>query len=116
MKISVGCSGWSYDDWVGAFYPMELANKKGEWFDYYARYFQTVEINSTFYRPSTLSMVLTLLYLIFLHSLEVYKSQHYIHRHQLYGDPITHVNALSSALQHSFHRNVQQPDPCALLG
>jgi uncharacterized protein YecE (DUF72 family) len=51
MTILVGCSGWSYDDWVGAFYPMELAKKKGEWFDYYARYFNTVEINSTFYRP-----------------------------------------------------------------
>jgi uncharacterized protein YecE (DUF72 family) len=51
MTILVGCSGWSYDDWVGAFYPVELANKKGEWFDYYSQYFRTVEINSTFYRP-----------------------------------------------------------------
>ena len=51
MTILVGCSGWSYDDWVGAFYPVDLANKKGEWFDYYAQYFSTVEINSTFYRP-----------------------------------------------------------------
>jgi uncharacterized protein YecE (DUF72 family) len=51
MTILVGCSGWSYDDWVGAFYPVELANKKGAWFDYYAQYFKTVEINSTFYRP-----------------------------------------------------------------
>jgi len=51
MTILVGCSGWSYDDWVGKFYPMELAKKKGEWFSYYAEYFKTVEINSTFYRP-----------------------------------------------------------------
>lgn len=51
MSILVGCSGWSYDDWVGGFYPIELANKKGAWFDYYAQYFRTVEINSTFYRP-----------------------------------------------------------------
>ena len=51
MTILVGCSGWSYDDWVSAFYPVELSNKKGEWFDYYAQYFRTVEINSTFYRP-----------------------------------------------------------------
>jgi uncharacterized protein YecE (DUF72 family) len=51
MTTLVGCSGWSYDDWVGRFYPMDLANKKGEWFSYYAKYFQTVEINSTFYRP-----------------------------------------------------------------
>ena len=51
MTILVGCSGWSYDDWVGKFYPLELAGKKGEWFSYYARFFKTVEINSTFYRP-----------------------------------------------------------------
>jgi uncharacterized protein YecE (DUF72 family) len=51
MTILVGCSGWSYDDWVGRFYPIELAKKKGEWLAYYARYFRTVEINSTFYRP-----------------------------------------------------------------
>ncbi len=25
MTILVGCSGWSYDDWVGRFYLMELA-------------------------------------------------------------------------------------------
>jgi uncharacterized protein YecE (DUF72 family) len=51
MTILVGTSGWSYDDWVGPFYPQDLANKKGEWFAYYAGYFGTVEINSSFYRP-----------------------------------------------------------------
>lgn len=51
MTILIGCSGWSYDDWVGRFYPIELTAKKGEWFSYYAEYFNTVEINSTFYRP-----------------------------------------------------------------
>jgi uncharacterized protein YecE (DUF72 family) len=51
MTILVGTSGGSYDDWVGRFYPMELAKKKGEWFSYYAQFFSTVEINSTFYRP-----------------------------------------------------------------
>ena len=51
MTILIGCSGWSYDDWVGGFYPRELAKRKGEWLAYYARYFPTVEINSTFYRP-----------------------------------------------------------------
>jgi uncharacterized protein YecE (DUF72 family) len=51
MTIVVGCSGWSYDDWVGRFYPVEMASRKGEWFAYYAQYFHTVEVNSTFYRP-----------------------------------------------------------------
>jgi uncharacterized protein YecE (DUF72 family) len=31
MTILVDCSGRSYDDWVGGFYPVELAKKKGEW-------------------------------------------------------------------------------------
>jgi uncharacterized protein YecE (DUF72 family) len=51
MTILVGCSGWSYDDWLGKFYPMDLAKRKDAWFSYYARFFNTVEINSTFYRP-----------------------------------------------------------------
>ncbi len=50
--IHIGCSGWSYDDWRGRFYPPDL--KTAEWFIHYARYFDTVEINNTFYRlPST---------------------------------------------------------------
>lgn len=51
MTILVGTSGWSYDDWVGRFYPVELARKKGEWLSYYSEFFSTAEINSTFYRP-----------------------------------------------------------------
>ena len=51
VSVLVGCSGWSYDDWVGRFYPVNLARKKEEWLRYYAQYFSTVEINSTFYRP-----------------------------------------------------------------
>lgn len=51
MTILIGASGWSYDDWVGRFYPVELAKRKGEWFSYYSQFFSTVEINSTFYRP-----------------------------------------------------------------
>jgi len=44
----VGTSGWFYDHWKGVFYPEDLP-KKG-WFQYYQKYFQTVEINATFYR------------------------------------------------------------------
>lgn len=51
MSILIGCIGWSHEDWVGSFYPRELARRRGEWLAYYARYFSTVEINSTFYRP-----------------------------------------------------------------
>jgi uncharacterized protein YecE (DUF72 family) len=45
--ILVGTSGWSYDDWAGAFYPPGLP--KSEWLSYYAKFFRTTEINSTYY-------------------------------------------------------------------
>lgn len=46
----IGCSGWSHEDWVGRFYPISLARKKEEWLRYYASFFNTVEVSSTFYR------------------------------------------------------------------
>ena len=51
MTFLVGCSGWSYPDWAGRFYPIEITKNKEGWFDYYAQFFKTVEINSTFYQP-----------------------------------------------------------------
>ncbi len=57
MAALIGCSGWSYDDWVGRFYPSDLAKKKGEWLSYYSKFFSTVEINSTFYRVPNEFMV-----------------------------------------------------------
>ena len=45
--IYIGTSGFSYDDWVGGFYPRGMP--KREWLIYYAREFNTCEINSTFY-------------------------------------------------------------------
>jgi uncharacterized protein YecE (DUF72 family) len=45
--ILVGTSGWSYDDWVGAFYPPGLP--KSDWLGHYAKFFRTTEINGTYY-------------------------------------------------------------------
>jgi len=53
-RIHVGCSGWVYRHWRGLFYPQHLPQKR--WFEWYAREFDTVEINASFYRlplPST---------------------------------------------------------------
>src|SRR5947209_2317090 len=47
-RVRIGCSGWSYSSWKGTFYPERLPARS--WFDYYAREFDTVEINATFYR------------------------------------------------------------------
>jgi uncharacterized protein YecE (DUF72 family) len=50
-KIYVGTSGWSYPTgegtWKGYFYPPGTKNE----LEYYSRFFNTVEVNSSFYRP-----------------------------------------------------------------
>lgn len=51
-KIHIGPAGWAYKDWEGVVYP----RKPGARFDpleYLARFFNTIEINSSFYRPFT---------------------------------------------------------------
>jgi uncharacterized protein YecE (DUF72 family) len=46
--VRIGCSGWNYDDWRGRLYPEGLG--KPRWLERYAESFDTVEVNSTFYR------------------------------------------------------------------
>lgn len=48
MGIRIGTSGWVYQHWRGIFYPADL--QQGAWFAHYARAFDTVEINNSFYR------------------------------------------------------------------
>jgi uncharacterized protein YecE (DUF72 family) len=45
--LRIGCSGFVYDHWKGAFYPEDLA--QNHWLAYYCRHFSTVELNVTFY-------------------------------------------------------------------
>jgi hypothetical protein len=42
--LRVGTSGWQYKHWKGRFYPKDLPTAK--WLEYYARYFDTVELNN----------------------------------------------------------------------
>jgi uncharacterized protein YecE (DUF72 family) len=44
----IGTSGWNYPHWSGVFYPRDL--KPPGWFQHYAKFFDTVEVNNTFYR------------------------------------------------------------------
>jgi uncharacterized protein YecE (DUF72 family) len=53
--IRVGTSGFSYGDWVGPVYPLDLP--ASEQLGFYARQFSTVEINTTFYRVPASRMV-----------------------------------------------------------
>lgn len=54
-EYRVGCSGWVYQHWAGLFYPEDLPER--DWFAFYAKAFDTVEVNATFYRFPTLKMV-----------------------------------------------------------
>lgn len=44
----IGTSGWNYPHWRGVFYPEALPER--QWLGHYARHFNTVEVNSSFYR------------------------------------------------------------------
>ena len=48
MRVHIGTSGWNYGDWRGRFYPAGLPPRR--WLEHYARSFETVEVNATFYR------------------------------------------------------------------
>ncbi|MHC4238977.1 MAG: DUF72 domain-containing protein [Planctomycetota bacterium] len=53
--IRVSTSGWHYNHWIERFYPDDLP--KSKWLQYYARQFDTVEINNTFYQlPKEISV------------------------------------------------------------
>jgi uncharacterized protein YecE (DUF72 family) len=55
-KIYIGTSGWSYKHWEGTFYP--AGTKSNDQFKRYSDFFQTVEINNSFYKlPSPLTFL-----------------------------------------------------------
>ena len=54
-EILTGTSGFSYKEWKGSFYPQKLANDK--MLAYYAERLPTVEINNTFYRLPSASLL-----------------------------------------------------------
>jgi uncharacterized protein YecE (DUF72 family) len=53
--VHIGCSGWNYRDWRGAIYREGLPARR--WLERYAELFDTVEVNSTFYRLPSHSAV-----------------------------------------------------------
>ncbi len=61
-QASVGCQGWNYDDWVtppagseAIFYPR--GTRAADMLEAYARIFDTVEVDSTFYAIPSISTV-----------------------------------------------------------
>ncbi len=56
VKIHVGTSGYGYKEWKGRFYPEHISQK--EMLPFYAKHFDAVEINNTFYRMPTRELLL----------------------------------------------------------
>jgi uncharacterized protein YecE (DUF72 family) len=55
VNLYVGTSGYSYKEWKGTFYPRDLP--AGQMLRFYGEHFRTVEINNTFYRLPTASVL-----------------------------------------------------------
>ena len=53
--LRIGCSGWTYKDWKGPFYPPKTPDARR--LEYYASQFDTAEINASFYRLPSEAMV-----------------------------------------------------------
>lgn len=52
-EIRIGTSGWHYRHWVGRFYPEKSSGEA--MFRYYLEYFDTVEVNNSFYKLPEIS-------------------------------------------------------------
>jgi len=50
-NIRIGTAGWSYKDWEGIFYPSGMQRTRTHPLEYLARFFDTTEINTSFYGP-----------------------------------------------------------------
>jgi uncharacterized protein YecE (DUF72 family) len=120
-NLYIGTAGWSYEDWKGVVYP---ATGELDELDFLARLFDTVEVNSTFYRPPTPRMTLNWLKRVehnprFLFTIKLFR--HFTHfRDQLTAsdevafrqglEPLMETNKLGALLMqfpYSFHNTPQ---------
>lgn len=54
-EVYVGCAKWGRPDWVGKIYPPKT--KEADFLEHYARHFNSIELNATFYRTPSVSQV-----------------------------------------------------------
>ncbi len=53
--VLVGCAKWGRKDWVGKIYP--LKTKEADFLNHYAKHFNCIELNATFYRIPSVEQV-----------------------------------------------------------
>lgn len=56
-QIYIGCAKWGRKDWVGKLYPPKT--KEADFLTHYARHFNCIELNATFYRMPTPAQIKT---------------------------------------------------------
>lgn len=54
-KVHIGCSSFYNPYWQKIFYPEDMP--RAQWFEYYCTYFDTYEINATFYKFPTIKVM-----------------------------------------------------------
>ena len=53
QKIRLGACAWSFEEWKGSFYPVDLPQIR--WLEFYSHYFPAVEIDPRGYRSGSLN-------------------------------------------------------------
>jgi uncharacterized protein YecE (DUF72 family) len=83
MKMYIGTSGFIYSKWKGKFYPTDIP--KYQWFDYYAKHFNSLELNSTFYKIPKESTIKSWKYKLKKYNLKmsIKANQNITHKHKL---------------------------------
>ncbi|MCI0751481.1 MAG: DUF72 domain-containing protein [Flammeovirgaceae bacterium] len=56
-EVYIGCAKWGRPDWVGKIYPPKT--KQADFLNHYAKHFNCIELNATFYRMPTKSQIKT---------------------------------------------------------
>jgi len=117
-KIYIGTSGYSYNDWIDAFYPPDTG--KSDFLEFYASRFSMVELNFTYYRqpePRILSNMIATTDPGFLFSIKAHRSL----THEIEGgeavttyirgvEPLAESGRLAAVLlqfPYSFHYTVE---------
>jgi len=99
-NIFIGTSGYNYYGWINNFYPTNI--KSSEMFNYYTKFFNTVEINYSFYHTPTEKTILKWYNTApsnFKYTLKVPKKITHIKRFHDCSDLIENFNKLSLLLK-----------------
>ena len=97
--VRIGCSGWNYASWKEPFYAGRPAR---EWLALYARHFDTVEINNTFYRlphPASVAAWEHTVPADFVFAVKVSRYITHIKRLRDLGDPVRRFRACIEPLR-----------------